>query len=388
MAQRVSLIVFKKMLQDKFKRNVLHSSEIRGFAKEEDVQIPGAIWDNKSSGRSEFVIGEGIIPAQNTTVESDTVAPTQEVVKEMVGGIAAIRNTEQQYFVDQDPKFIKWGKFSDIRMVIKSSRFFPTFITGLSGNGKTTGIEQACANERREAIRVNFTRETNEDDLLGGMRLIAGDTVFQYGPVAEAYMRGAVLILDEVDLADPNKVMVLQSVLEGKPIFIKKLGKRIAPAAGFNVFATANTKGKGSSDGRFMGTNSLNEAFLDRFAITIEQDYPGAAIEKRMLKGYAEAYTDEVLDERALEVIDHLVQWAQITRQSFKEESIDELISTRRLIATIESYFIFGENIKKSVEYATARFDDEMRETFVELYSQIDAGMRTFTENEENEENA
>jgi len=173
MAQRVSLVVFKKMLQDKFKRNVLHSSEIRGFAKEEDVQIPGAIWDNKASGRSEFVISEDNIPSPTTNrAESTTIAPAQETVREMVGGIAAIRNTEQQYFIDQDPKFIKWGKFSDIRMIIKSGRFFPTFITGLSGNGKTTGIEQACASERREVIRVNFTRETNEGDLIGSMALV------------------------------------------------------------------------------------------------------------------------------------------------------------------------------------------------------------------------
>jgi len=223
--------------------------------------------------------------------------------------------------------------------------------------------------DERAQVIINSTSDT--------------ETVFQYGPVAEAYMRGAVLILDEIDLADPNKVMVLQAVLEGKPIFIKKLGKRIAPTAGFTVFATANTKGKGSSDGRFMGTNSLNEAFLDRFAITIEQDYPGAAIEKRMLKGYAEAYTNDSVGERELEVIDHLVQWAQITRQSFNEESIDELISTRRLIATIESYFIFGKNIGKSIEYATARFDDDTRDTFNELYKQIDQGLRTFTPEEE-----
>jgi len=380
--KRITVQEFKKALYDRYNKNVLHSREIHELAKEIDVQIPGKIWAVKGPGRAEFVIGES--DAKQVAKPEQAETPVASTVKEMVGGIAAIRNTTEEFNIDTDDNFVRWGKFTDIRTIIKSKRFFPAFVTGLSGNGKTTSIEQACASERRECIRVNFTRETNEDDLVGGMRLIAGDTVFQYGPVAEAYMRGAVLILDEIDLADTNKVMVLQAVLEGKPIFIKKLGKRIKAEAGFTVFATANTKGKGSSDGRFMGTNTLNEAFLDRFAITIEQKYPTAAVEKKIMKGYAVAYPDKPLEERDEQVIDRLVQWAQITRQTFAEETMDELISTRRLIATIESYFIFGGNIAKAVEYSVARFDDDTKETFTELYKQIDEGLRTFEEESEN----
>jgi len=371
--RRVTMLEFSTLAQAMFKTTILSDSQIKAVAAENNVFIPGEIWKEKV-GEGMFSVGETVnVPsATAATSEEDTPAPAMQ--SEMIGSIKAVRNSDETYLQQIDPHFIKWGNFTDINMIVKSRMFFPTFVTGLSGNGKTTSIEQACASSVREVIRVNFTRETNEDDLLGGMRLIEGDTVFQYGPVAEAYLRGAVLILDELDLADSNKVVVLQAVLEGKPIFIKKLGKKLMPTPGFQVFATANTKGKGSDDGRFMGTNNLNEAFLDRFSITIEQPYPSAATELKILRNYAMDFG--TVDDRTEEVLQNLVQWGKITRDTFLEGAIDELISTRRLVDTVKSYFIFGKDIQKSVNYATNRFNDDVKESFVELYQQIDAGLR------------
>jgi len=378
MAQPITLNDFEKAVVFEFGTNTLVRKDIVEFAKKNNYRIPKQVWLNKTQPMygAPYIVSENATiqtqPAQK--VETSEAIDVPKVKTEVVGGIKAIRNTEAQYTVDKDPNFIRWGNFSDFRAIIKCGKFFPTFVTGLSGNGKTTGIEQACAVENRECIRVNFTKETTADDLIGGLRLVAGETVFQYGPVAEAYMRGAVLILDELDLASVN-VMALQAVLEGKPLFISKLGKKLKPAAGFTVFATANTKGKGSDNGQFIGANTMNEAFLDRFSITIEQSYPGAATEKKILNQYAKSYFGRELDDRDTKVCDNLVTWAQITRKSYLEGSIDELISTRRLIATVESYAIFGKNIEKSVKYAVNRFDDDTKESFIELYSQIDAGM-------------
>jgi len=373
---RVTLQEFASIAQKQFGTNILTSEQIKDVAKKNNIFIPKDAWSDRV-GRGRFLVGQANTGQMKevSADESDTAPAKPEV--EMVGSIKAIRNADESYMQEVDPHFIKWGNFTDINMIIKSKIFFPAFVTGLSGNGKTSMIEQACAASKREVIRVNFTRETNEDDLVGGMRLIDGDTVFQYGPVAEAYLRGAVLILDELDLADPNKVMVLQGVLEGKPIFIKKLGKKIKPAPGFTVFATANTKGKGSQNGQFIGTNNLNEAFLDRFSITVEQPYASAATELKILKNYALDFAQGKLEEREEEILKNLVQWGQITRDSFLEGSIDELISTRRLVDTVKSYFIFGKDIEKAIRYATNRFEDEVKESFQELYKQIDAGLRS-----------
>ena len=277
---------------------------------------------------------------------------------------------EQNLIPAKDANFVPFGNFSDVKKVIQSGIFYPTFITGLSGNGNTFSVEQACASLKRELIRVNITIETDEDDLIGGFRLVNGETVWHNGPVIEALERGAILLLDEVDLAS-NKILCLQSVLEGKGIFLKKTGRYVQPAAGFNVFATANTKGKGSDDGRFIGTNVLNEAFLERFALTFEQDYPSVTIETSILK---KASADlNALDEKFCE---NLANWADIIRKTFKDGGIDEVISTRRLVHIIRAYAIWQDRLK-AIKVCVNRFDDETKQSFIELYDKIDADVVT-----------
>ena len=277
---------------------------------------------------------------------------------------------EQNLIPAKDANFVPFGNFSDVKKVIQSGIFYPTFITGLSGNGKTFSVEQACASLKRELIRVNITIETDEDDLIGGFRLVNGETVWHNGPVIEALERGAILLLDEVDLAS-NKILCLQSVLEGKGIFLKKTGRYVQPAAGFNVFATANTKGKGSDDGRFIGTNVLNEAFLERFALTFEQDYPSVTIETSILK---KASADlNALDEKFCE---NLANWADIIRKTFKDGGIDEVISTRRLVHIIRAYAIWQDRLK-AIKVCVNRFDDETKQSFLELYDKVDATVET-----------
>jgi len=273
---------------------------------------------------------------------------------------------EQNLIPEKDDTFVKFGNFGDIRKIIQSSLFYPTFITGLSGNGKTFSVEQACAQLGRELIRVNITIETDEDDLIGGFRLVNGETVWHNGPVIEALERGAILLLDEIDLAS-NKILCLQSVLEGKGVFLKKIGKYVRPAAGFNVFATANTKGKGSDDGRFIGTNVLNEAFLERFPVTFEQSYPAPAVEQRILEGIS---LDLGIEDR--DFCKRLVDWADIIRKTFFDGGIDEIISTRRLVHVIRAYSIFGDK-GKAIQVCVNRFDDETKQAFLELYDKVDA---------------
>ncbi len=266
----------------------------------------------------------------------------------------------------KDPNFVPFGNFSDVKKIIQSGIFYPTFITGLSGNGKTLGIEQACAALKRELIRVNITIETDEDDLIGGFRLVNGETVWHNGPVIEALERGAILLLDEVDLAS-NKILCLQSVLEGKGLFLKKTGRYVERRPGFNIFATANTKGKGSEDGRFIGTNVLNEAFLERFALTFEQEYPTVATETKILEKAAASLA--VLDK---EFCSHLANWADIIRRTFNDGGVDEVISTRRLVHIIRAFAIWQDRMK-AIKVCTNRFDEETKQSFIELYDKIDA---------------
>jgi hypothetical protein len=268
----------------------------------------------------------------------------------------------------KDATFVPFGNFADVKKVIQSGLFYPMFITGLSGNGKTFGVEQACASLNRELVRVNITIETDEDDLIGGFRLVNGETVWHNGPVVEALERGAVLLLDEVDLAS-NKILCLQSILEGKGIFLKKIGKYVQPAAGFNIVATANTKGKGSDDGRFIGTNVLNEAFLERFPVTFEQEYPSPKIEQRILEGIS---LDLGIEDS--EFCKCLVDWAQIIRKTFYEGAIDEIISTRRLTHVVRAYSIFNDKAK-AIKVCLNRFDDETKQSFLDLYDKVDAGV-------------
>jgi hypothetical protein len=262
---------------------------------------------------------------------------------------------------EKDENFVPFGNFNTLKKIIKSGIFYPSFITGLSGNGKTVSVEQACATLNRECVRVNITIETDEDDLIGGFRLVDGNTVWHNGPVIEALERGAVLLLDEIDLAS-NKILCLQSILEGKGIFLKKIGKYVKPAAGFNVIATANTKGKGSDDGRFIGTNVLNEAFLERFALTFEQEYPSARVETTILNKLCK---DEKFCAR-------LADWADIIRKTFYDGGIDEVISTRRLVHILRAYSIFGDKVK-AIQLCLNRFDDETKQAFLDLYDKVDA---------------
>ena len=289
---------------------------------------------------------------------------------EGVDTVQTIAHVQQNLIPEKDDTFVNFGNFSDIKKVISSGMFYPCFITGLSGNGKTFGVEQACAQLGRELIRVNITIETDEDDLIGGFRLVNGATVWHNGPVVEALTKGAVLLLDEIDLAS-NKILCLQSILEGKGVFLKKIGKYITPSKGFQVIATANTKGKGSDDGRFIGTNVLNEAFLERFPITFEQEYPTIAIETKILTKVAESLNIPMIGEHT-DFIKHLCTWSEIIRKTFNDGGIDEVISTRRLVHIIKAYSIFGKK-DKALKVCLNRFDDETKSTFVELYDKIDA---------------
>ena len=286
---------------------------------------------------------------------------------------AVVESVVQNLVPSKDDTFVPFGNFTDVKKIINSKIFYPVFITGLSGNGKTFSVEQACAALGRELIRVNLTIETDEDDLIGGFRLVDGNTVWHNGPVIEALERGAILLLDEIDLAS-NKVMCLQSILEGKGVFLKKTGRYVKPAAGFNIIATANTKGKGSDDGRFIGTNVLNEAFLERFALTFEQDYPTPKTEQKILEGIS---LDLGLEDR--EFCEKLASWADIIRKTFKDGGIDEVISTRRLVHIIRAYAIFGKRMK-SIEVCVNRFDDETKTSFIELYDKLDASVAVETE--------
>ena len=289
----------------------------------------------------------------------------------------SVQPPEQQSLIPtKDDTFVQFGSFTDVKKIIASKLFYPTFITGLSGNGKTFSVEQACATLKRELIRVNITIETDEDDLIGGFRLLNGQTVWHNGPIIEALERGAILLLDEIDLAS-NKILCLQSILEGKGVFLKKIGRYVKPAPGFNVIATANTKGKGSEDGRFIGTNVLNEAFLERFPVTFEQSYPHVKIEEKMLRLHSASVG--VHDD---EFIKKLVDWADIIRRTFYDGGIEEIISTRRLVHIIRAYSIFN-NKAKAIENCVNRFDDETKQSFMELYDKVDSDVDFDKESDE-----
>ncbi len=297
----------------------------------------------------------------------------QEKLEQTYQAPAGFPAVEQNLIPSKDDTFVKFGNFNDVKKIIKSNLFYPTFITGLSGNGKTLSVEQACAQLGRELIRVNITIETDEDDLIGGFRLIDGNTVWHNGPVIEALERGAILLLDELDLAS-NKILCLQSVLEGKGVFLKKIGRNVSPKRGFNIFATANTKGKGSDDGRFIGTNVLNEAFLERFPITFEQEYPSSTIEQKILEGVS---LELGIEDSSF--IKYLCDWADIIRKTFYDGGVDEVISTRRLVHIIRAYSIFDDK-SKAIEVCLNRFDDETKQSFMELYDKVDADFVISTE--------
>ena len=322
----------------------------------------------------DYKVGKSLfkLPVEGDVVKNETpnkeaeeiLTPVSETKKEAAYIVSSLTGN---IVPKKDPIFVSFGNYPDIKSIVKSNRFYPVFITGLSGNGKTMGVTQSCAEAKRELIRVNITIETDEDDLLGGYRLKDGQTVWQNGPVIEAMERGAILLLDEVDLAS-NKIMCLQPILEGSGVFVKKINKFVKPAQGFNVIATANTKGQGSDDGKFIGTNVLNEAFLERFPVTFEQKYPSVAIEKKILNN-----TLKASGKSDVKFIDKLTTWADVIRKTYFDGGVDEIISTRRLVHITQAYAIF-DNKMKAIKMCTNRFDDDTKNSFVELYTKVDSG--------------
>ena len=330
------------------------AADVKGFCAMNDIA-----YSTVTKKIDEFKVGRG---KWNFEVTKKSV----EKIERSFNAPSVTPFVEENLVPTINDTFVKFGSFTDIKNIIKSNLFYPTFITGLSGNGKTFGVEQACAQLKRELVRVNITIETDEDDLIGGFRLVNGETVWHNGPVIEALERGAILLLDEIDLAS-NKILCLQSILEGTGVFLKKIGRFVKPKAGFNVIATANTKGKGSDDGRFIGTNVLNEAFLERFPVTFEQDYPAPKTEQKILvNASAEVgIKDDDFCKR-------LVDWADIIRKTFFDGGVEEIISTRRLVHIIRAYGIF-KNKAKAIEVCVNRFDDETKQSFMELYDKVDA---------------
>ena len=331
------------------------SGDLKGFCASR-----GLNYQTVSNKLSRHKIGRG---RWNFEITQDKV----EEIERSFQSVAILPDHQQDLIPDKDDTFVKFGNFNDIKKIIQSRIFYPAFITGLSGNGKTLSVEQACSQLKRELIRVNVTVETDEDDLIGGFRLVNGETAWHNGPVIEALERGAILLLDEIDLAS-NKILCLQSVLEGKGVFLKKIGRFVKPASGFNVIATANTKGKGSDDGRFIGTNVLNEAFLERFPVTFEQPYPASSVEIRILQGIAATLGLTEIDDFCKKLCD----WGDIIRKTFYDGGIEEIISTRRLVHIIRAYAIFGDKAK-AIQVCTNRFDDETKTAFLELYDKVDA---------------
>ena len=357
-------------LYKKYGRTEISRSEINDFVKSGEISNPSWLKSDK------YKVSRGVyslpiagndfsptlteVPLVPEVPKEPTVAKAAFVVSSLIGNIVP----------DKDPVFVPWGYFKDIKKIVSSKAFYPIFVTGLSGNGKTMNVSQACAAANRECIRVNITIETDEDDLLGGYRLQDGQTVWQDGPVIEAMKRGALLLLDEIDLAS-NKIMCLQPILEGNGVFLKKINQFVKPEKGFNVIATANTKGQGSDDGKFIGTNILNEAFLERFPITIEQAYPTNKIETKIL-------LNVMSDKKLTSAVDSefatsLVTWADIIRKTYYEGGVDELISTRRLVHIVEAFSIF-KNKMKAIEMCTNRFDLDTKTSFLDLYTKIDGG--------------
>jgi len=333
--------------------NQVTTDQVRKYAFEVGVSYPTAV-----KRLADYKTGRG---QWNLTIREQLETQIANVPDQEIVGMVPEANDN----------FVPFGNFKDIKKILGSKQFYPIFITGLSGNGKTFGVEQACAQLGRELIRVNITIETDEDDLIGGFRLVDGSTAWHNGPVVSALERGAVLLLDEIDLAS-NKILCLQSILEGSGLFLKKTGRYVKPAPGFTVVATANTKGKGSEDGRFIGTNVLNEAFLERFPITFEQQYPSHATELKILS--------KLSDDT--EFCTRLCDWSEGIRKTFYDGGMDEIISTRRLVHIIKSYNIFGDR-QKSIELCINRFDEDTKQSFLQLYSALDESLNKTDENSE-----
>ena len=350
------------VLHKTYKKDTVTRAQINALVKKKVIKNPSWLKHDK------YKVGRGVykLPLKG---DVSVVVKTPKIENDKTESKAAyiVSSLTDNVIPDKDKDFVNFGNFSDVKNIISSKRFYPVFITGLSGNGKTLAVTQACAVAKREMIRVNITIETDEDDLLGGYRLKDGQTVWQNGPVIEAMNRGAVLLLDEIDLAS-NKIMCLQPILEGSGIYVKKINKWVKPKFGFNVIATANTKGQGSEDGKFIGTNVLNEAFLERFPVTFEQQYPAAKTEEKIV-----ATKLKSTGKSDVKFAKNLVTWADVIRRPYFDGGVDEIISTRRLVHIAEAYGIF-KNKMKAISVCTNRFDDDVKTSFVDLYSKVDSG--------------
>ena len=358
-----------KGLEKVFPDREVTMNQLMEWAEKEGLSkyAPSFIWKSENKVRRGVFripeIGANVADAKVAFVPMAT--EEEKEVSLATNVIEFPKNVTESYVPAKVGNYVKFGHYNDVKTIKKSGQFYPVFITGLSGNGKTMMIEQVHADLKKELFRVNITIETDEDDLIGHYALIDGRTVWQDGPVVMAMERGATLLLDEVDLAS-NKIMCLQPVLEGNPLLIKKEGRIVRPKAGFTVMATANTKGKGSEDGRFIGTNILNEAFLERFPITVEQEYPSISVERKIINKLM--FSLGCLDE---EFSGKLVDWADLIRKTFYDGGCDEIIATRRLVHIVHAFSIFKDRMK-AIAMCVARFDDQTKETFMDLYSKLD----------------
>lgn len=373
MTSRADKVQYLKTLQGRFGNTVT----MQQLLELENEGVKRQVWVSGDKYR----IGRGVyqlplaeygvdMAATVTTLKqpapaTPVVAPVVELREKQVAKIAKVLRIDDGPSVPNvDPLYVPFGFFDKMLKVVTSNQFYPVFVSGLSGNGKTMMVEQVCAKLKREFMRVNITPETDEDDLIGGFRLIDGETRWYDGPVLQAMKSGAILCLDEIDRGS-NKLMCLQGILEGKSIFVKKTGETVRPAPGFNVIATANTKGKGDETGRFMAATILDDAFLERFPITVEQEYPSTTVEGKILT--------RVFDSLGLqdkEFSEILVKWADIIRKTFQEGAIDELISTRRLVSIAKAYQIFGDRTE-AITYCINRFDAETKTAFMDLYTKL-----------------
>jgi midasin (ATPase involved in ribosome maturation) len=333
------------------------------FKPDEVIEV-GKSLGMKASPVYKYITSQPKVKRGVYSLTAQVVPFKQEEVNAPMTSVSSVVNDE--VFVPQkEDTYVVWGNFKDVEKIIQSRIFYPTYITGLSGNGKTMMAEQACARANREYVRVQITPETDEDDLIGGFRLVNGETVFAKGPVIKAMERGAILLIDEIDRGS-NKIMCLQGVLEGKPVLIKKTGEVVSPSNGFNVIATANTKGKGSDDGRFIAATIIDEAFLERFTITLEQPYPTSSIERKIVMKHMEKYN--CVDK---EFADLLTVWSETIRKTFEDDGVDEIISTRRLCHIVQSFSIFNDR-QKAIELCVNRFDEDTKEAFIDLYTKVD----------------
>jgi MoxR-like ATPase len=343
------------------RKSIIDASKKLGMKDSEGYNV---VYKYMTSGSKR---GYYSFPSDDNVVTETPVAAMANVATPVMNYHSVQSVTDDEVYIPEKvAEYIKWGEFNTIKKVVESKMFYPIYISGPSGNGKTMMVEQVCANAKREYVRAQISPETDEDDLIGGFRLINGETVFQKGPVIKAMEKGAILLIDEIDRAT-NKIMCLQGVLEGNPVLLKKTGEVIKPAPGFNVIATANTKGRGSDDGRYTAASIIDDAFLERFVAAIDQPFPNPQVEEKIVMAHMLKY--DSVDEDFLK---KLVAWSNVIRKTFEADGVDEVISTRRLCHITKTYKIFNDRMK-SIALCISRFDEETKDAFLDLYSKVDA---------------